>query len=102
LKWFNDTIASQVGAENFTSNDVRLATRHGWELGDHALGDLETQLGPNHSISEVYWTRYARTDEQKQVAISLCIGDSTRPGCLKLFAHASNQTEKLCPICRRK
>ena len=102
LNWFNDTISNQVGADNFTTNDVRLATRHGWELGREALQTLEKQLGPNPSIREVYWTRYAKTDEQKQVAISLCVGDSSRSGCLKLFAHPSNQVQKLCSACKRR
>jgi len=101
LNWFNSTVSSQVGTENFTINDVRIATRHGWELGGNAQESLTEKLGPNATITEVYWTRYARTDAQKQVAISLCTGDGSRPGCLKLFAHESGKTEKFCPTCRR-
>ena len=101
LKWFNDTIAGQVGIENFTTDDVRVATRHGWELGENADANLKANLGSNSTITEVYWTRYARTDAQKKTAISLCIGDQSRPGCLKLFAHESEKVERLCPACRR-
>ena len=100
LNWFNSTISNQVGPENFTTNDVRTATRHGWELGGNADESLEAKLGPNSSLTEVYWTRYARTNAQKQIAISLCAGDSSRHGCLKLFAHESGNVEKFCPICR--
>lgn len=99
FNWFSTTITNQVGADNFTPHDVRLATRHGWELGPKALEALVSQLGKNPTISEVYWTRYPKTD--KDPAISLCIGDGSRAGCLKLFAHDRNQTEKLCPACRR-
>jgi hypothetical protein len=101
LEWFNDTIAEQVGAESFTTNDVRVATRHGWELGENADADLRAKLGSNPTITEVYWTRYARTDAQKKTAVSLCMGDHSHPGCLKLFAHASERVERLCPLCRR-
>ena len=101
LKWFNSTLSSQVGPENFTTNDVRVATRHGWELGGDAYERLKAQLGPNPSITEVYWTRYARTDEQKRIAISLCTGDGSRAGCLRLFAHESDKVQRFCPACRR-
>jgi hypothetical protein len=101
LKWFADTIANQVGSENFTTNDVRVATRHGWELAGSAAEALEAQLGANGSITEVYWTRYPRTEAQKQIAVSICTGDVSRPGCLRLFPHNSNKIERLCPTCRR-
>jgi len=100
LNWFNTTISNQVGLENFMTNDVRPATRHGWELGGNADESLKAKLGPNSSITEVYWTRYARTNAQKQIAISLCTGDSSRSGCMKLFAHESGKVEKFCPACR--
>jgi hypothetical protein len=101
LKWFSDTIVGQVGIANFTTNDVRVATRHGWELRDDADVRLRANVGSNPTITEVYWTRYARTDAQKKTAISLCMGDDLRPGCLKLFAHESEKSERLCPACRQ-
>jgi hypothetical protein len=101
LKWFSDVIVSQVGEENFTGNDIRVATRHGWELGGEATKTLEAQLGANPSITEAYWTRYPKTDAQKQMAISLCTGDSSRAGCLRLFAHDRSKAESFCPTCRR-
>lgn len=100
LKWFNKTISDQVRT-NFTTNDVRLATRHGWELGGDSQETLKRHLRSKPSITEVYWTRYARTEAQKQVAISLCLGDRTRPGCMKLFAHEISSVEKFCPACRK-
>jgi len=100
LKWFTDKITSEVGQENFTSNDVRVASRHGWELGGNAHETLEAKAGTNSAITEVYWTRYPRTDAEKQIAISLCIGDPSKSGCLKLFAHDRNIVERFCAACR--
>ncbi len=100
LKWFTDKLTSEVGLENFTSNDVRVASRHGWELGGKALKTLEEKAGKNSMITEVYWTRYARTDAEKQTVISLCMGDRSRPGCSKLFAHDRDSAESFCPTCK--
>ena len=102
LKWFTDMITSGVGQENFTTDDVRVASRHGWELGGNALETLEAKAGTDSPIIEVYWTRYPRTDAAKQIAISLCIGDHSKLGCLKLFAHDRNTVERFCPACRSK
>ena len=98
---FEKLVTSQVGKENFTPNDIRLGSRHGWELGYDARKMVEVNLGPDGKITEVYWTRYARTDSEKKVAISLCSGDGTRKGCLKLFAHDSSTAEKFCPTCKQ-
>jgi hypothetical protein len=102
LKWFTDKITNEVRRENFSHNDVRVASRHGWELGGKALETLEAKAGINSTITEVYWTRYPRSDAEKQVAISLCIGDRSRTGCLKLFAHDRNMVERFCPSCKSK
>ncbi len=102
MKWFTDKLASEVGRENFMPHDVRVASRHGWELGGKARETLEAKVGTNSPITEVYWTRYARTDAEKQTAISLCIGDGSRSGCLRLFAHDRNMVEKFCLACKSK
>jgi hypothetical protein len=101
LHWFNGLISSQVGADNFATSDVRVASRHGWELGGDAQEILRAKLGPNASLIEVYWTRYARTDVEKRIAVSLCMGDGSRSGCLSLFAHESRRIEKFCSTCRK-
>ena len=102
MKWFEDFITSQVGREHFASDDVRVGSRHGWELGGDAHQMLESKLGTDHHVTEVYWTRYPHTDAQKQVAISLCMGEGSRKGCLKLFAHDRNIVRRLCPTCQSK
>jgi hypothetical protein len=100
LEWFTDMLTSEVGVENFAPNDVRVASRHGWELGGNALETLEAKAGTKSPITEVYWTRYARTDAEKRIAVSLCIGDQSRSGCLKLFAHDRNVVERFCAACK--
>jgi hypothetical protein len=99
LKWFEDMISKQVGSENFASRDVRVGARHGWELEGDARHLLETKLGTDGSITEAYWTRYPKTDAQKQVAISLCNGEGARKGRPHLFAHDRTNSDKLCHEC---
>ena len=100
LKWFRDMLTQQVGAENVSVRDIRVASRHGWELGEGAREILESKLGPNVSIQEIYWTRYPKTEDQKKLALSLCLGNSSRTGCMKLFIHDRDVEEAFCPTCR--
>jgi hypothetical protein len=102
MEWFHKFVSSQVGDQGFDSRDIRVASRHGWELGKNAQSTLETHLGKGASVKELYWTRYAKTEEQKKLAISLCVGDSSHKGCLRLFLHDRNSVQPLCPDCRVK
>jgi hypothetical protein len=100
--WFERLLQEQVGSENVSHRDLRVASRHGWELGSEAYDALKAKLGEEGAITEVYWTRYPKSEEQKQQAVSLCLGDKSRQGCLKLFMHDRNSVEHLCPSCRAK
>jgi hypothetical protein len=100
LGWFVNWITDQVGKENFDERDIRLASRHGWELGKNAQETLEDKLGSGAVIKQLYWTRYPKTELQEQQAVSLCVGDGSKPGCRRLFIHDKNSTERLCPTCR--
>ena len=102
LEWFIDMLSSQVGKENVNRRDVRTASRHGWELGPDAQETLEAELGRGATIKEVYWTRYPKSETEKQQAVSLCIGENSRTGCMKLFMHDRNSNEKLCPACKAR
>lgn len=102
LKWFKDFLSEQVGEGNLSQRDVRTATRHGWELGGNASKVLEEKLGHSGSITEVYWTRYPRSEEQKQLAVSLCTGHDSKKGCMRLFVHDSQIADKFCPACQGK
>jgi len=100
LTWFKKFLSNQVGTENVQTRDIRLATRHGWELGKGAQEAVESKLGSKGTIREVYWRRYPKTDEQKEKIVSLCIGTESKPGCLKLFMQGMKSNERLCPACR--
>jgi hypothetical protein len=100
--WFVEFLSSQVGEENVDPKDVRIASRHGWELGGDAQEILESRLGRGASIQEVYWTRYPKTEAQKQQVVSLCVGDVSKTGCMKLFVHDRDSEEKLCRACGAK
>ena len=102
LEWFENSLREQVGQENVNHRDLRLASRHGWELGGDAQTILDSKLGKGTGVTEIYWTRYPKTEEQKQQAVSLCVGDGLKVGCMKLFMHDRNSTERLCLSCRAK
>lgn len=101
-EWFEHLLHEQVGQENVNQRDLRVASRHGWELGGDAQETLNSRLGKGASITEIYWTRYPKTEEQKQQATSLCVGDGSKVGCMKLFMHDRYSVERLCPSCRAK
>lgn len=100
--WFERLVQDQVGSENVHHRDLRVASRHGWELGGDAQEILRARLGEGARITEVYWTRYPRSEEEKQQAISVCMGDGSKAGCMKLFMHDRKSVERLCPACKVK
>jgi hypothetical protein len=102
LKWFEDLLREQVGQENVNHRDLRVASRHGWELGGDAQEMLASRLGKLARITEVYWTRYPKTEEQKRQAVSLCVGDESKAGCMRLFMHDRISVEQFCPSCKAK
>jgi hypothetical protein len=102
LTWFQKMLSSQVGVENTASRDIRLATRHGWELGNNAQKEIESKLGPGGAIKEAYWRMYPSTDNQNEKIVALCIGEDSKAGCLNLFMKEKESNEKLCSACRTK
>jgi len=101
-EWFRRTLSDQVGSENVSDRDIRTASRHGWELAEGAQEAFKSNFGAAAVIHETYWTRYPKTEEQKQQAVSLCVGDGTKAGCMKLFMHNRNSVERLCTSCKAK
>ena len=100
--WFKRMLSDQVGSESLNDRDIRVASRHGWELGEGAEEAIKSSLGEAGVIHETYWTRYPKTEEQKQQAVSLCMGDGTKAGCMRLFMHNRNSVERLCTSCKAK
>ncbi len=99
-EWFERMVSEQVGSESLSPRDIRIASRHGWELGAGGREILQSKLGEGGIIREIYWTRYPKTEEQKHQGVSLCIGEGAKAGCMKLFMHDRNSVEKLCPACK--
>lgn len=102
LDWFYSFISGQVGKRIVSRRDIRMATRHGWELGEEAVSELEEQDLNEHRpvIKEVYWTRYAKTEAAKSKGVFLCSDPAQGKGCGKLFVQNVTSKLKLCPKCR--
>lgn len=101
-EYFIRTLTAQVGQEHLNPRDIRVASRHGWELGGDAEKELRSKLGEAGVIHEIYWTRYPRTDAEKQLVASLCTGNGAKAGCMRLFMHDRASIEKFCPSCKAK
>lgn len=101
-EWFQAMLRDQLGAGNVNDRDIRLASRHGWELGKGAQEAFKSSLGETSVLLETYWTRYPQTEEQKQQAVSLCVGEGAKAGCSRLFIHDRKSVERFCPSCKAR
>ena len=102
LGWFYSFLSGQIGRGMVKRRDLRVATRHGWELGEEAaveLGELASQWR-KPAVAEVYWTYYPKTDAEKSKGIFLCSKPEHGSGCGKLFAQEVTSKNRLCPRCR--
>jgi glutaredoxin len=98
IKWFKNFLTKQVGKDLVKDRDLRIATRHGWELG----GDLTTEirsLSSTGKISAVYWTTYPQTEEEKRRGVFVCSDPQTGKGCRRLFVQEITSTNRFCPHC---
>jgi len=102
LEWFYDFLSGQVGRDAVERRDLRVATRHGWELGRGATDDLAriSLRADNPVIREVYWTRYPKSDAERSRGIFLCSDPEHDKGCEKLFMQEITSKIRLCPECR--
>jgi hypothetical protein len=91
-EWFEKFLKDQVG-ERVRSRDIRTATRHGWELGGKA--EEEIKKIPNEKITQVYWTSYPASDEEKTSGAFRC------ENCGRLFVKNFADENRLCADCRR-
>ncbi len=99
VKWFKKFLLTQIGEEILYDRDIRQATRHGWELESDALIEIRN-VSPTDVISEVYWTTYPKTDEERRRGIFSCSDSQKGKGCRRLFIQEVNSPNKLCPKCR--
>ncbi|MDQ1279087.1 MAG: hypothetical protein QG670_347 [Thermoproteota archaeon] len=98
IEWFRKFIRSQVKGNIFRDRDVRIATRHGWELGDEAYLELR-EVNPTCTVVEAYWIVYPQTEAEKTQGVFLCSNPEKEKGCGKLFIQKIDTKNKLCQDC---
>ena len=100
---FHAFLSSQLGSKTVTVKDLRVASRHGWELGEGASADFE-ELAQQHQspLRQLYWVRYPKSEEEKAKGVFLCSDPTSRGGCGRLFTQMLTDHARLCPNCRRE
>lgn len=101
-RWFTRFLQEQLGADLVRERDIRVATRHSWELGEKAASELNHLLpiSAAPALKEIYWTFYPQSVEAKTRCITLCRDPITGKGCKHLFMQDMTEKEQLCPSCR--
>lgn len=99
IDWFRGFLYSQVGEGVLKERDLRIATRHGWELGEDALAEMK-RISLRGVVREVYWTVYPQTEAEGRRGIFLCSGPEEGKGCGRLFVQDIKSKDRLCPRCR--
>jgi len=99
IKWFKNFLTNQVGEEMVKDHDLRVATRHGWELESDLVTEIRS-LSPTDVINVLYWTTYPQTEEERRRGMFLCSDPQKGKGCKKLFVQEIMSTNRLCPKCR--
>jgi hypothetical protein len=93
LDWFKNFVADILnGTADVSDQDIRVATRHPWELG------LEDAISDEVVLREAYWTQnYRRTksDDPNRQALFRCVR------CGSFFTQALNSGGALCSKCVR-
>lgn len=96
--WFEKFLIDQVG-DRLRKKDIRMATRHGWELGGSAEDEI-LEISPSHTIKEYYWTFYAGSEDDKESGTFLC--QKREGGCGQLFNKLVSSESRLCPACSQR
>ncbi|MCW4040192.1 MAG: hypothetical protein NWE83_05520 [Candidatus Bathyarchaeota archaeon] len=98
VTWFRNFIVNQGVGEILNDRDLRLASRHGWEL-ETDISHTFKHISPTGIIYEVYWTTYPKTDEERRRGLFLCSDDEQSIGCKRLFVQNINSPRERCPQC---
>lgn len=100
LEWFKDKVRKMVEGVEVTDRDIRVATRHGWELGAEAYSLLKEMYRRGEIafpwIREVYWFR------RGVHGLFMCVGTDSIKGCGRFFINPSGGNQPLCPNCSKK
>ncbi len=78
------------GGQRVRVKDIRVATRHGWELGKNAELEAKKIFKESEGIKEYYWTFYPANDYEKSNGNFLC------ESCGKLFVQANSSKSNVC------
>lgn len=89
--WFETFLRGQVG-DLLRSRDLRVATRHGWELGGKA--ESEIKQVSSDGIRQIYWTLYPVSESEKTSGPFRC------ENCGSLFVKSFSDDADLCTKCR--
>jgi hypothetical protein len=93
-EWFEKFLSGQVGSM-LRPRDLRVATRHGWELGGNAEAEI-LGISDTGDLKEYYWTFYPKTEEEKTTGAFIC------SNCGSLFVKSFSDESTLCPKCAGK
>ena len=99
-EWFESFLRDQIGKDRLRSRDVRMATRHGWELGLDAEAEIMKAAPGTGSVKQFYWVFYPQNDEEKKYGTFLC--PTSAGGCGSLFTKSLTDESVLCPACSAK
>jgi hypothetical protein len=92
-EWFEKFLREQVGSM-LRPRDLRVATRHGWELGGNAEAEI-LGISDTGDVKEYYWTFYPKTDPEKSMGAFIC------KNCGTLFAKSFSDESAVCPKCTK-
>jgi len=93
--WFRTFLVEQLGDSWVRPRDIRVATRHGWELGGNAEEDI-LLVSDGGYIREFYWTFYPKSDTDRATGTFLC------ENCNRMFRSKISDKRKLCVDCAKQ
>lgn len=98
ITWFRNFLLNQGVGEILNDRDLRLASRHGWEL-ETDISQTIKYLSPTGVLYEIYWTIYPKTDDERRRGLFLCSDDEQDKGCKQLFVQNIHSPSRRCPQC---
>ena len=91
--WFEKFLGDQV-SPILRARDIRVATRHGWELGGSAEAEI-LGISDTGDVKQYYWTFYPKSDREKTMGAFVC------KNCGNLFTKSFSDESTLCSKCSK-